>query len=603
MKKEIIFTTLLVIILLLVTSSQVNADSELSWKYRSYGSTYLTDIYCKIDSNNKLHIVFSDPNTQTLHYGTYNGYNWDIETVKSNFDSWGDENVKLDLDSSNRPHIIYEQSKTLYYMKKQSGSWSLDIVDSTGQLGSTSFDLEVDSSGRPHIVYNVWDSEPYNHWVKYAVYSWGWDISIIDSGGNVGVDVSLALDYNDKPHVLYCELIYRPMTTSPKLWYAYLSGSNWINELLSQSQYTEVSQLSIDVDSNNKPHICFSDSIDEPFNDRNLKYANKVKGYWEYGTIDSSGDDKGSYCDIVVDNENNPHVTYGGEGINYGYNNGNSWELDKVSSSGETPTIDIDEYNLPHICYKIRYYSEKYVHYAYKQPTEPDPPKNLGINAYNDYIRINWNAPDFDGGVQIENYHVFRGTSSNQLIQIKSLGTQKSYSDYNIEKGTTYYYQVTASNDFGESSKSNKVSETIPEIKISNPSLDYTHYTDDTLILNWDSTNAGDYVKIELYYDGSLYKTIMEKTYNDGLYEWAIPSDIEPNDYYEIKITDTQNSYTYDSSEFFRIEQNFIQKYGTILIVSVILILVVASSLFYFKFTKVKSNPKNIKKKTKRRNK
>jgi hypothetical protein len=78
-------------------------------------------------------------------------------------------------------------------------TWQITTVDSNGEVGLYP-SLKLDSSGHPHISY--WDGTNGN--LKYA--SWddsGWHITTVDSDGNVGSHTSLALDASDRPHISY----------------------------------------------------------------------------------------------------------------------------------------------------------------------------------------------------------------------------------------------------------------------------------------------------------------------------------------------------------------------------------------------------------------
>ena len=67
----------------------------------------------------------------------------------------------------------------------------------------------------------------------------------------------------------------------------------------------------------------------------------------------------------------------------------------------------------------------------------------------------------------------------------------------------------------------------------------------------WSTSDAGSYVKIELYESAYLYKTISSSTSNDGSYNWLFPSSYTASSNYRIKITDTSNSSIYDFSDAF----------------------------------------------------
>src|SRR5262249_19781473 len=75
-------------------------------------------------------------------------------------------------------------------------------------------------------------------------------------------------------------------------------------------------------------------------------------------------------------------------------------------------------------------------------------------------VALSWSAPASVGGGPITGYKVYRSTSSGTETLLTTLGNVTSYGDATAANGTTYYYQVTAVNGFGESAKSNELNAT-----------------------------------------------------------------------------------------------------------------------------------------------
>lgn len=97
--------------------------------------------------------------------------------------------------------------------------------------------------------------------------------------------------------------------------------------------------------------------------------------------------------------------------------------------------------------------------------TVPTEPVNLSLEVKGDSLSLDWQSPLDDGGSQILNYNVYRGTSKNNLTLFKELSANKtSFEDDTVTKGTTYYYEVTASNKIGESEPTDQVHGTITTV-------------------------------------------------------------------------------------------------------------------------------------------
>ncbi|MFW9872922.1 MAG: CARDB domain-containing protein [Candidatus Thorarchaeota archaeon] len=70
----------------------------------------------------------------------------------------------------------------------------------------------------------------------------------------------------------------------------------------------------------------------------------------------------------------------------------------------------------------------------------------------------------------------------------------------------------------------------------------------------WTSQGLISNVKIELYKDDAFVMVISSNTPNDGVYAWAIPSNLATSDKYQIKISDVADPLISDFSEYFEIK-------------------------------------------------
>jgi len=90
--------------------------------------------------------------------------------------------------------------------------------------------------------------------------------------------------------------------------------------------------------------------------------------------------------------------------------------------------------------------------------TAPSIPTNLQIPyATNSSIKLMWQPPVSNGGSSITNYTVYRGNSLGSESLFKVLGPSTSYIDTALRSGTSYFYQVSASNSLGEGRRSYEV--------------------------------------------------------------------------------------------------------------------------------------------------
>ena len=82
----------------------------------------------------------------------------------------------------------------------------------------------------------------------------------------------------------------------------------------------------------------------------------------------------------------------------------------------------------------------------------PGAPTGLAANANDGSVSLSWSAP-----VAATGYKVKRSTASGSEVTIATASTA-SYTDASVANGTTYYYEVSATNSAGEGANSSEVS-------------------------------------------------------------------------------------------------------------------------------------------------
>ncbi len=92
--------------------------------------------------------------------------------------------------------------------------------------------------------------------------------------------------------------------------------------------------------------------------------------------------------------------------------------------------------------------------------TPPSRPLNLQAVEKDGEIDLTWDAPNTDGGRSITQYRIYRGTSSGDMTLLTTVSTT-SYTDEDVSKGETYYYEVSAVNSNGEGDTSEESSVTL----------------------------------------------------------------------------------------------------------------------------------------------
>ena len=151
-----------------------------------------------LDSSNRPAIAYYDDTNDVLKYAKFDGSKWNIETDKSGESAWF---PSLELDTNDRPHISYYEptGQNLKYIYFDGSAWQKDTVDTQGDVGWYT-SLELDNDNNPHLSY----LDNTNFYLKYATKSGGsWAVTTVDSTAFVGWYTSIDKDDTGRVHISY----------------------------------------------------------------------------------------------------------------------------------------------------------------------------------------------------------------------------------------------------------------------------------------------------------------------------------------------------------------------------------------------------------------
>jgi len=275
----------------------------------------------------------------TLGIGIVSALTWHVETVDTAgyiFDS------SLALDSAGNPHVSYLETSPDYDLKYafwNGSAWNIQVVDTSAE-GSPS--MKLDSAGNPRISYAGYDA------LRYAARNGSaWQIKVFGGGGGGIFDTSLALDTAGNPHIAYYDMTagYEGLMYASNSVSQYYS--NWDIEIVDPSKGAGI-QLSLALDSTDTPHICYYDSTN-----RNLVYAKKINSMWWTQTVDSVGD-VGQMPSLALDGAGYPHISYydySNNALKYAFLAGSGWHISSVDSGGSSSSLVLDADGNPRISY------------------------------------------------------------------------------------------------------------------------------------------------------------------------------------------------------------------------------------------------------------
>ncbi len=334
--------------------------------------------------------------------------------------------------------------------------WSLTEVDSNPKAGYSSTSLVVDENDRPHIAYHDGTDKD----LQYALYDGNsWNKKELESTGDTGYAISMALNSNDDPLVAYVDNTGGVMTSTLKLYNVssdeifshnnvysgniYQATGFTINDqdapILTYRVENNFEWLEFNSDgtvnggtgqnlgSTNSAYVAVtSDSLgNQPVAwqsaENHLLYKTDISLPSSQETVISNDHGPGGFISLTTDHNDNPHMIYRVEQdsrLQYSYSTdlGSTWSHEIIESVSNVPyystSIKIDSQNNPHIVYSA--YGEAGFRYAHRNSTGWDISE---LNGVDDSLNIqgggNWLSMDLDS---YDSPHIsFHDTGSNSL--------------------------------------------------------------------------------------------------------------------------------------------------------------------------------------------
>lgn len=168
-----------------------------------------------------------------------------------------------------------------------------------------------------------------------------WWTRTVESTGSVGSFASLELDTHGNPRIAHWD------ATNGDLRYAARLGGAWTSELVDASNTTGL-WASLELDAVGSPCIAYVDATAG-----NLKFARKTSGMWGIEVVSPASSDPS--VSLALDPAGNPHVSFGGTGLDLRYIRkvGGMWVAESVEGGVEisATSLALDGQGNPHIAY------------------------------------------------------------------------------------------------------------------------------------------------------------------------------------------------------------------------------------------------------------
>lgn len=307
----------------------------------------LTDLslegYCidiVVDSDDFIHISCMGVGA-SLTYVYGKSQEWEIKRFN---DTPISSFTSIAVDSINSPHILHYNYKesNLYYTRVDGDVWRTEQVVDYGKTAQ----IIVDSSDTAHICYGSYDDSLY-----YAIRNstGGWDVELVDDDVRHGTSTSMELDSNNQPHITYHK---STEYNNRLLAYAYRTNDGWhLEDLSYNDSHSQCQYMSLALDHEDYAHITGLDS-----GNHLCRYIHKNASGWHVDNVNSVGP-AGDYSSIMLDTLDHPHISYydrADGNLKYSVKGDSGWMITSVDSEGDVglyTSLVIDSKGFPHISY------------------------------------------------------------------------------------------------------------------------------------------------------------------------------------------------------------------------------------------------------------
>jgi hypothetical protein len=236
------------------------------------------------------------------------------------------------------------------------GDWNIESVDAVGtQVKYTS--MKIDNQGNVHVAYSIDDQNHYP--LRYGFWDHSlkrWFTMTVDQ--NVGT-CSLALDSQQHPHISYTDF------AGGRLRYAHWDGMKWKTEVVPLNSRNINYYQSIALTANDYPNISFYEYEGPKDTDFRIRLRSVMwdGNSWKLRTVDSDPG-SGKFNAMLADRLGHLHVAYANVsaatgGIRYAMWDGTAWKTEILEGEKENNghgvgwscNIALDKDLNPHLTY------------------------------------------------------------------------------------------------------------------------------------------------------------------------------------------------------------------------------------------------------------
>ena len=406
-----------------------------------------------VDINGKVHVLLVDYN-----YGIRLKYTDDVSgswSAPYTIDQCVGSTPVIVTDSNGYSHVLYaQQNSSLMYATNAGGSWVNTTIFTNPAGAHYDISMALDHNNKVHIAFT-----PYlSYMVKYATNVGGsWTIQNVTQGANSESLPAIAIDSNNKVHIACSSfgtikgLVYHENTTG-----------TWSTTLVSPS--LGIDFISMCLDHNDKAHIAWMAAYNT------TRYATDAGGSWQNATISTipvvEGDiEDNSPLSIVVDSNNNPSICYCNTTGDFTYfvevasKSGSAWTITRLDG-GLAQSIAISKTNQLYVSADGWGGISGFIFYSTGAITPgtlggaaaglpPGPVRSVTATAGDGKVTSTWSAPNTGGtAITVIIYRSTNETMPSSPLTTVSVSSGK-YVDSTAVNNQTYYYWLVSSNSYG----------------------------------------------------------------------------------------------------------------------------------------------------------
>jgi hypothetical protein len=276
-----------------------------------------------------------------LFHTWFDGAQWHSETVDA-ARAWHVQSV-LAIDAAGVITIAHIRDGRVFVRTLEpGGSWQTAEIPLPYLDGAECLSLALDSRGRPHLVAGPESYFGQALFVYAHMTSQGWTAEAVRTKYPAGGPLSIALDSQDQPVVLYGQ--YNEFISMDELQIARRQGGIWRHKQVAAG-FVIVGK-SLVMDGQDKAHAVYSDHAGG-----GLTYVRELDDGWESIPIA----DGGVYPGLALDSAERPHVVYGDSFSDrqvYATLSGSGWQETTVQEgeyAGWYNTLLLDEAGAAHV--------------------------------------------------------------------------------------------------------------------------------------------------------------------------------------------------------------------------------------------------------------